>query len=237
MTPRTVFWPTANRIVASRFPPVDLFERLSVDPADWAAYIALESLVNPRLRQAAGDISLVVPGDRASGPGASYVMAPFTHLNPKGSRFSDGSYGVYYAGRTFETALRETVYHFEQFYADADLGTRRTESMRVLEGVIDNIFLDVATLPAGQGGQVLHPADYGPAQILAAELRADGANGLVYPSVRHAGGECVAAFRPKAVGIPSQTRHLAYHWDGRRIDKYFDYDVKAWFPSHRLTMP
>lgn len=229
MTPRPVFWPTATRIVASRFPPVDLFERLSGDPGDRDAFIALESLVNPRLRQEAGDISLVAPGDRVSGPGASYVMASFTHLNPKGSRFSDGSYGVYYAGRTFETALRETVYHFERFYADADLGVRRSEPMRVLEGVINADFLDVATLPAEECTRVLHPSDYGAAQTLAVEVRANGVNGLVYPSVRHPGGECVVAFTPKAVGLPTQTKHLEYHWDGQRIDKYFDYDVKAWF--------
>ena len=31
-------------------------------------------------------------------------MAAFTHLNPEGSRFSDGSYGVYYAAHTLATA-------------------------------------------------------------------------------------------------------------------------------------
>ncbi len=37
------------------------------------------------------------------------VMAPFTHLNPKGSRFSDGSYGVYYAAKRLSTAIAETA--------------------------------------------------------------------------------------------------------------------------------
>ena len=228
MKSRLVSWPTATRIVASRFPPVDLFERISLDPKDWDAFIALESLVNPRLRQEIGEISLVPSEERLSGPGASYVMAPFTHVNPKGSRFSDGSYGVYYAGRTFETALYETIYHFEQFFADADSGVRRSEQMRVLVGVINADFLDVATVPAAERGSILQPGDYGPARALAAEIRGEGVNGLVYPSVRHSGGECVAAFRPKAVGVPSQTKHLEYHWDGARIDKYFDYDEKQW---------
>jgi len=227
---RLVSWPRATRIVASRFPPVDLFERISLDPKDWDAFIALESLVNPRLRQDVGEISLVPPEERLSGPGASYVMAPFTHVNPKGSRFSDGSYGVYYAGRTFETALFETIYHFEQFFADADRGVRRSEQMRVLVGVINADFLDVATMPAAGCGPILQPGDYGAARALAVELRGEGVNGLVYPSVRHSGGECVAAFRPKAVGVPAQTKHLAYHWDGARIDKYFDYDETQWIP-------
>ena len=39
------------------------------------------------------------------------VMAAFTHLNPEGSRFSDGSYGVYYAAHSLETAIAEVSHH------------------------------------------------------------------------------------------------------------------------------
>ncbi|MGQ9369501.1 RES family NAD+ phosphorylase [Azospirillum sp. ST 5-10] len=230
MTPGRVSWPAATRIVASRFPPIDLFERLSADPRDWDAFIALESLVNPRLRQEVGDISLVPPEERVSGPGASHVMAAFTHLNPKGSRFSDGSYGVYYAGREFATALRETVHHCERFYADADRGMIRSEPMRVLVGTIDAVFHDADTLPAAERVRVLDPDDYGAGRALAATVRAGGSNGIVYPSVRNPGGACVAAFRPKAVGIPVQARHLEYHWNGTRIDKVFDYQTEEWLP-------
>ena len=91
MATRRVGWPRAWRIIASRHPPIDLFERLTPDPAIWEALIALEELTNPRVRDEVGDIALVAPEDRVSGPGASYVMASFTHRNPKGSRFSDGS--------------------------------------------------------------------------------------------------------------------------------------------------
>jgi hypothetical protein len=228
LTPQDVFWPTATRIIASRYPPIDLFERISGDPKDWEAYIELESLVNPRLRQEVGDISLVPIEDRISGNGASYVMASFTHLNPKGSRFSDGSYGVYYAGRDFETALRETVHHYELFYADADLGITRSEPMRVLVGMVNAEFLNVTSLPAVELQQVLHPSNYAAGQRLAVSIRDSGANGLIYPSVRHPSGECIAAFKPKAVGIPIQAKHLEYHWNGTRIDKYFDYEMNMW---------
>ena len=51
---------------------------------------------------------------------------------------------------------------------------------------------------------------------------------MVYPSVRRAGGQCVGAFRPKAVGLPIQGRHLQYHWDGSRISRYFDYAEDRW---------
>ena len=82
-----VDWSQAWRIIASRYPPINLFERLTADTAVWDALMALEQLTNPRVRDEVGDIALVPPDDRVSGPGASYVMAAFTHINPKGSRF------------------------------------------------------------------------------------------------------------------------------------------------------
>lgn len=225
---RRVAWNHATRIVASRYPPIDLFERVSTDAAVWEALIAAEQAVNPRVRDEIGEIRLLPSEDRISGPGASWVMASFTHLNPKGSRFSDGSYGVYYAARELATAIRETAHHFGRFAADSDDGTRY-ENMRVLVGRIANRFVDVDRLPAVLRAAVLDPDSYDESRRFGAELRAAGANGVVYPSVRHAGGYCVAALRAKAVGIPVQGKHLRYHWNGSRVVRYFDYEREAWF--------
>jgi hypothetical protein len=224
---RRVAWARATRIVACRHPPIDLFERVSAEPAVWEALIAAEELVNPRVRDEVGEIRLVPLAERVSGPGASYVMAAFTHLNPRGSRFSDGSYGVYYAARELSTAIRETAYHFGRFAGDSGDGPRY-EDMRVLVGRIDNRFADVASLPRDRRARILAPDSYADSQPFGAALRAAGSNGSVYPSVRHAGGQCVAAFRPKAVGLPVQSKHLKYHWDGRRIARYFDYEDGRW---------
>ncbi len=162
------------------------------------------------------------------GPGASTVMAPFVHVNPKGSRFSDGRTGVYYAGAEMETALRETVYHYEDFYRDADEGIIRTEDMRVMVGAIDAVFHDVDTLPAEDRAAVLAPESYVASRALGHQLREDGSDGVVFPSVRNVGGACVGAFRPTAVRIPVQGGHLSYHWDGARINRVFDYDSRVW---------
>ena len=62
-------------------------------------------------------LTLVPPADRVSGPGATLIMAAFTHLNPEGSRFSDGSYGVYYAADTLATAVAEVSHHRARFLA------------------------------------------------------------------------------------------------------------------------
>ena len=222
-----VRWTQATRIIATRYPPVPLFERVSSDPAVWEALIAAEMLVNPRIRNNVGEIHLVPPNERVSGPGASYVMAAFTHLNPRGSRFSDGTYGVYYAGREFETALRETAWHFARIAADSADGPRY-EDMRVLVGRIETRMHDVGTLPPPEQALLLDPDSYAASQRFGARLREQGSNGMVYPSVRHRGGRCVAALRPRAVGLPVQTKHLQYHYDGMRVVEYFDYERAVW---------
>ena len=216
-----------TRIIASRYPPIDLYERVSPDPAVWEALVAAEMLTNPRLRDEVGEIRLVPPVERVGGPGATYVMAAFTHLNPRGSRFSDGSYGVYYAARDLATAVAETAYHFGRFAADSGDGPRY-EDMRVLVGRIDADFHDLESLPPEQRVPLLDPGSYAAGQAFGAELRAAGSNGIRYPSVRRRGGWCVAAFRPRAVGIPVQTKHLQYHWDGTAVRRYFDYQTDTW---------
>src|SRR5690625_2335852 len=99
---KRIRWTRAYRIVPSRFPPVGVFDRIA-DPEDLDALFELESMTNPRLREEAGALALVPPDRRIGGPGATPVMAAFTHLNPEGSRFSDGSYGVFYAAHGVST--------------------------------------------------------------------------------------------------------------------------------------
>lgn len=220
-------WPQAWRVIAARYPPINLFERLTADTTVWDALIALEQLTNPRVRDEVGEIAVVPADERVSGPGASYVMAAFTHVNPKGSPFSDGSYGVYYAAAALDTAIRETVFHFETFAHDS-ADPPRSEDFRVLVGTIAAEFDDAAALPAAQRAGILSAESYAASQAYAKEIRAAGANGVAYPSVRHAAGHCIGAFRPRAVGIPHQERHLNYRWNGERVDRYFDYARDQW---------
>ena len=227
---RAIDWAQGWRIIASRHPPIDIFERVAMgDPAISDALIALEQSTNPRVRDEIGEIALVPAEDRVGGPGASYVMAPFTHVNRKGSRFGDGTYGVYYAANGLRTAIAETICHFERYASDAG-DPPRAEDMRVLVGAVAAELEDVDELADPLRARVLDPDSYDSSQAFAREIRANGGPGIVYPSVRDAGGECVALFKPRTPGIPVQERHLQYHWDGTRVDRYFDYADDAWHP-------
>ena len=219
-------WPEAWRIIASRFPPIQLFERVSDNPVAWEALAALEQATNPRFRDEAGDISLVPKDRRVAGAGATWVMAPFTHVNAKGSRFSNGTFGVYYTARDLVTAVRETAFHFERFARDSNDPPRR-EDMRVLLGKVANTFDDLDSVPDSK--KILNPNSYAVSQPFGVERRTAESNGISYPSVRHAGGRCIAAFWPNVVGIPIQERHLQYDWDGKRVARYFDFGREEWF--------
>lgn len=223
---RRVRWQATYRLVPTRHPPIDLFERIA-KPEDWDALIELESLTNPRLRESAGVISLVPKERRVTGTGASIVMAPFTHASPlRKTRFSDGTYGVYYAARLFETALREVAFHMQRFYAATDDPPLQA-SYRTYKGKIDKAMHDIT----GRGWSHLldpDPNNYDKPQAFAYALRLGGSNGIVYPSVRHPGGECIAAFWPDVVSIPVQTKHIELKWDGSRVSGWFDYETEEW---------
>jgi hypothetical protein len=52
---------------------------------------------------------------------------------------------------------------------------------------------------------------------LGVRLRGQGSKGVIYPSVRRAGGECVGAFRPRVVAPVTQGPHFEFIWDGAAI--------------------
>lgn len=214
---RRVRWDEAWRIVPSRFPPRGVFDRVAA-PEDLEALFAIEALTNARLRQELGQLDLVPRERRISGPGTQPVMAAFTHLNPDGSRFSDGSYGVFYAARSLDTAVAETMFHRAKFMAATNEPAMKLE-MRCYRTGVDGRLHDLR-----KGWQaMLQPDDYAAPQALARALRMAGSDGVVYPSVRHPGGECVGVFHPDRAKPCVQAQHLIYSWDGRRIQA--DYAV------------
>lgn len=213
---RRVAWPGAVRIIRSVFPPIDLFEDIA-DPADWPLLISAEQKTNPRIMATIGTLDLVPARRRVAGPGASWLMAPFTHVSPdRPSRFTDGSYGVLYAGKVFETALFETIHHHARFMARTAEAPGWTSQFRE---IVIAVRADLRDLRGcDRDDPALDPGSHPASQHLARALRASDSEGLVYPSVRHPGGECVGLFYPDCASQPVQGRHLDYHWDGARVD-------------------
>ena len=208
---KRIRWNQAYRIVPSRFPTIGVYDRVT-DPADLDAVFALEAMTNPRLREEAGALQQVPKERRLSGPGSTPVMAAFTHLNAEGSRFSDGSWGVFYAGHSVATAVEETVYHRERFLVATKEPACEIQ-MRCYRTHLDSRLHDIR----GGWSAEHDPDSYVASVALAHKLRDADSNGIVFDSARHAGGECVAAFQPDVVAPCVQAQHLIYRWDGARI--------------------
>jgi len=207
---RLTQWRPSHRLIPSRFPPVGLFDRVA-HPEDLEAVFEIEAMTNDRVRDEAGELALVPAEDRISGPGTTPVMAAFTHLNPEGSRFSDGSFGVYYCAQDLDTALAEVRHHQARFLRRTAEGPMQIQ-MRLYLADVDARLVDVRKV-----ADCHRPDDYAPSQKLGMALRPAGRDGVLYRSVRHAGGMCAAVFRPRLISHCRQSKHYALHFDGKDI--------------------
>ena len=212
-------WNPAWRVIPTRFPAVNLFDRVAA-PEDFEALYALEAMTNDRLRDQVGDISLVPPEERQFGNGSGPIMAAFTHLNPSGSRFSDGSYGVFYCTRKRDTAIAETRYHQTLFMQATNEPPMRLQ-MRLYtveaKGRVNDLRKTSQTEP-----RIVDPDSYGFSQGIGRALHDEGASGILYPSVRHAGGQCLAAFKTTLLKNCLHAAYLEYNWNGQEIDAVFE---------------
>ena len=201
-----------HRLIPSRYPPVGLFDAVAA-PEDLAAIIELEGWTNDRISAELGIIGLIPREEWVVGRAqASVVMAAFCHPHPGGSRFNDGRIGAWYAARDLATAHDEMIHHRTVELAEIGIAEARVE-MRQYLADFDADFHDVR----GPDFAALHdPASYAASQTFAAALREAGANGIVYRSVRRAGGECVACFRPRLVENVRPGAHFEYRWSEGR---------------------
>ena len=206
-----------HRLIPSKFPPVQLF--------DWAEskeeleqIAALEGMTNSRIKDELGHLNLVSKDEWIGGEGTTPIMAAFTHIGYP-SRFSNGSFGVYYAADSIETAIKETVFHRERFYR----ASNETACSITMRQYIATVVHPLVELARDSHSEYFNPDPerYSESQKFAQDLRSQKEWGIFYPSIRDENGLCVAVFRPKALTYPvTQGAHYRYMWDGNSI-----YDV------------
>jgi hypothetical protein len=185
---------------------------LAEDDADLQAIFDLDAATNDRLLAA----EQLLPGIGLAElvfdvPHAAVINASFCHAHPLGSRFNGPHRGAWYAGFELETAQAEVAFH--KTVELAEVG-RLHDSVTYDDYLADFSarFYDVRR--GKQFAQYLNPRSYVKSQALAERLLADGASGVVYPSVRRAGGTCVACFRPALVRNVRRDRTYRFTWAG-----------------------
>ena len=204
----------AYRLVNSKFPPIALFDDVA-DAEEFEALYQIQALTNPRLGNEVGRIELIVRREIPFGiVGCSYAIAPFTHVNPAGSRFSAGDFGVLYLAATIETALAEVRHHQNQYWSGVrGLNYERFVFRALACSFAGDSMKDATSVPMSD--PIYDPDDYSHAQRLGGELKKAGCPGLRYLSVRAEGDHCWALLTPRPVSSIVQASHYEMVWNGQ----------------------
>ena len=202
MLPRVsdVLRDNTHRLIPSRYTEKDdsVLTRLTEDAEDLSALFELEGATNDRLLGEAGLLPGITVRELVFGLSYSHIVnAAFTHANPSGSRFNGPERGAWYAAFVRETSEREVAYHKSKELQE--IRWQEKETFTYVDFLADfrGTFHDIRNDPRFRN--CLDANSYRASRRLAGELLEDGSAGVVYPSVRHQSGTCVACFRPALV--------------------------------------
>jgi len=199
------------RLIRAAHPEVNLYADLDVPTEDWDVLHQIESITNARLRDERGEATIVEDLHRAKGPGSSIIMAAFTHINPSGSRFSDGTYGVFYSADLEETCAREVAFHCARFLGDTQQPPQSMAYRLIKAGLMGSFFNLFH-----QDWAWLRSDDYAKCQELGRKTRSV-IDFLNYESVRHPHNNAYAVFRPNSLSEARHVRYVDFFWDGKRV--------------------
>ena len=188
-----------------------------VDVDDLAALAEIEGATSNRLVAQSRGTSEVQAYELVYGvPHANFINAAFAYAKPREpSRFSSADRGAWYAALDLDTSIAEVRFHLTDFL----------EAAGKFEAVVDYAelfasfageFLDLRPHPENAALDPNKALGYPAGNALADAARARGLNGIIYPSVRHTGGTCIAALFPHAVQSVAQGDVDRMTWSGGR---------------------
>lgn len=190
-----------HRLIPARYSEdgASVLARLTSDPQHLHDLFQLEGATNERLLGEANLLPGITVHELVFGiPNWHIVNAAFTHARPDGSRFNGADRGAWYCAFTLDTAQAEVAFHFAQSLREVKWGESETATYREYLADFRGGFRDIRKSSEYAG--CLDPVSYVESQRLARELLNQGSAGVIYPSVRHRGGTCLACFRPALVG-------------------------------------
>jgi hypothetical protein len=189
-----------HRLIPARYIDRDetVLTRLTRDSRDLKKLFELEGATNDRLLGEAGLLPGISLQELVFGFSYSHIVnAVFTHSRPFGNRFNDPGRGAWYAGFSSKTSEIEVAHHKSQELKEIRWAEKEIFTYVDFLADFRGDFHDLRG--ASRFANCLHPTGYKASQRLAGDLLNAGSAGVVYPSVRHFGGTCIACFRPALV--------------------------------------
>jgi len=173
------------------------------------ALFELEGATNDRLLGEAGLLPGITVRELVFGLSYAHIVnAAFTHASPFGSRFNGPERGAWYAAFTRKTSELEVAYHKSRELQEVHWQEKETFSYVDFLADFRGTFHDIRG--DARFGDCLDASSYKAAsQRLAGELLEGGSSGVVYSSVRHEGGTCIACFRPALVNNVRKASSIA----------------------------
>ena len=195
-----------HRLIPSRFSQAGtVLSRLAASSDTQARLMELDDATNDRFLGEEGLLSGIGIHELVYGVRYAHIVnAAFTHASPAGGRFNGSNRGAWYAAVDRPTAIAEVAFHRTRQLEEVDWAIPETST-------VDDYLADMVTpmhdLRSAADPSPFRsylepdplPACYAAPQQLAASLLRERSNGVIYPSVRRAGGTCVACFRPPLV--------------------------------------
>lgn len=186
------------------------------DTAEEAALLAeIEGATSSRLIAEERGLAGLAADELVHGvPHARFINASFAYAKPRQpSRFNPAERGAWYAALDVATCLAEVGFHLTRALADAGTFDAVVEYGEMIASM-SGVFVDLRSSPEHPALDPDPAAGYPAGNALAARARGEGHNGIIYPSVRHEGGTCIAALWPNVVQSVVQGAMYRLTWSG-----------------------
>lgn len=147
-------------------------------------------------------------------PHVRFINASFAYAKPReANRFNSAERGAWYAALAIETCIAEVGFHLTKALADTGDFNAVVEYSEMLASMA-GVFVDLRHVSDHASLDPDPATGYLAGNALAAAARAVGHNGIIYPSVRHQGGTCIAALWPNVVQSVVQGAMYRLSWSG-----------------------
>jgi RES domain-containing protein len=188
---------------------------LADDDADLALLAEIEGATSGRLIAEERGLGALTADELVHGVShARFINASFAYAKPREpGRFNPADRGAWYAALAVETCIAEVGHHLTRALADAGDFNAVVEYGEMIASM-SGVFVDLRGLPDHPGLDPDTVKGYPAGNLLAARARGEGHNGIIYPSVRHAGGTCIAALWPNVVQSVAQGAMYRLTWSG-----------------------